>query len=795
MNRTLPEWIARLLGIDASPGEGAVWSLQHQWAWPPWATLLFVAAAAALVVWLYLREAGHARRRYRLLLAGFRLGLVGILLLMIAQGSLSLKRTGLPSAALLVDDSRSMTVVDRYGKDVGKPLRRRVGAVLGEDARLSRWNLARTLLAENGGELVEALASDYQLRTYFLSETQTGTDGAGKRSIDQLQQWTPEAESSRLGAAVRMVLDDLRGTAPAAIILLSDGINTDGPTLAEATEVARQRGVPLFTVGLGSAEPARDLRLTDLLVDPVVFAGDVVHFRIRVGSSGFQGRTASVTLREQGAEEVLATTDVTIGPNGQPQEVHLPYRIAEEGLFHYQIEIEPQPEEQQLANNRQEATVEARRQTIRVLLAQAYPNFEFRYLRNLLVRDETIELDTVLQEADPEHAAQDASALAVFPVRREELFAYDVIILGDLNPGLLSRSIFEHLADFVDQPRKGGGLVLIAGPKYMPAAFRDTPLARVMPLELDSVRYPAPDEPIAQGFQVQPTELGLSSPMMQLGDTPAETEAIWQGLAPLYWLLEVPDLKPAARVLAEHPFRLGHHGRPLPVMFLHYVGSGKVVFHATDETWRWRRRVGDVHFARYWVQLIRYLARSQLTGSDGTASLVADRREYARGESVRLRLRFHDERLAPEADDGATVVVEQQGGKSRRVRLGRGPIRRGVFEGIVADLPEGDYHAWMAIPTLDAPAPAVDFVVRPPPGEMEQIRMDADALRAAAERSAGRYYDVWSADRLADNLPPGRQVPIQALPPWPLWNRWPVLALFVGLLIGEWILRKRAAMV
>ena len=97
------------------------------------------------------------------------------------------------------------------------------------------------------------------------------------------------------------------------------------------------------------------------------------------------------------------------------------------------------------------------------------------------------------------------------------------MILGDVNPALLNATALQNLADFVDQPAKGGSLVLIAGPSYMPAAFRDTPLARLLPFAVDRVRYPA--ETLTEGFVVQPTDLGLASPAMQLGDTPEETAA------------------------------------------------------------------------------------------------------------------------------------------------------------------------------------------------------------------------------------------------------------------------------
>ena len=141
-----------------------------------------------------------------------------------------------------------------------------------------------------------------------------------------------------------------------------------------------------------------------------------------------------IVLREEGKSQVLARVEATVGADGQPQEVRLPYRPKEEGRFRYVIQAEPRDGSLTKESNRLTRTIQVRKEKIRVLLAQAYPSFEFRYLRNMLARDETIELRTVLQDADIEHSEQDPTALRVFPVRRDELFAYDVIILGDVNP-------------------------------------------------------------------------------------------------------------------------------------------------------------------------------------------------------------------------------------------------------------------------------------------------------------------------------------------------------------------------
>ena len=815
MSGTLPRWIERLLGEEPGIGEDTIWSAENSWTWAPWVTLLFVVFAVVFVVVVYLRENRRASVWYRLALAAIRLTLVAVVLLMIAQLALSPQRTGLPYIAVLVDDSQSMTIADRYGEKVRDLLVKRIGKVDGDAATadLTRWNIARTLLTEEDGKLLTGLADDYKLRVYFLtggrassqpgdsrepgdSQEPDGLGGVGAL-VEKIRARQADGPNSRLGTAVRTILDELRGTAPAAIVLLTDGINTDGETLAEAATLARRKRVPLFFVGLGSDEPVKDLKAADLLVDELVFVDDAVNFEFRMTATGFEDKRVTAVLRHKGETAVLARTEVEVGADGQSQQVRLLHRPRQEGKFRYVAEIEPQPGEVDVENNRVESgPIEVRKTKIRVLLAQGYPNYEFRFLETMLQRDETVELNTVLQDADPEHAEQDAAALRVFPVNREELFSYDVIILGDVNPDLMSDLVMRNLVDFVDRPGKGGSLILVAGPRqYMPWAFRDRPLARLMPIELSSIRYPDPEVPITEGFQMRPTQFGLGRPAMQLGDTPEQTRAIWENLPPLYWLLETPDLKPGAKVLAEHPTRRGHDGRPLPVICMQYVGSGQVVFHATDETWRWRRRVGKVFFARYWIQMIRHLSRSKLS-DDRSVKLSVDRpdRKYELGESVRLRVQFNARRAAPAEDDAVTVVLQREGHRTQRLKLRRRGSQ-GTFEALLNKPAEGDYHARLAIPAVEGPIPTEDFQVEAMQSEFEQLQMDAVAMRRAARRTDGRYYTFQTAAKLLDELPPGRQVPIESLPRKPLWNKWPVLLLFLVLLVSEWILRKVGGMV
>jgi hypothetical protein len=202
-----------------------------------------------------------------------------------------------------------------------------------------------------------------------------------------------------------------------------------------------------------------------------------------------------------------------------------------------------------------------------------------------------------------------------------------------------------------------------------------------------------------------------------------------------------------------------------------------------------------VFFARYWVQAVRYLSRSKLLGKENAVELAADKREYRRGELVRLRARFVDERQAPAEDDGVAVVIEREGQPNQRVKLERNATARGVFEGALADVVDGKYHAWIATPTSQGSVPAADFRVTAPPGELERVQMDAAVLKRAAEETRGRFYRLQDAGRLLGQLPSGHQVPIETLPPAVLWNKWWLLATFLGLITTEWILRKRKGMI
>ena len=247
------------------------------------------------------------------------------------------------------------------------------------------------------------------------------------------------------------VLNEFRGTPPSAIVVISDGITTttDADRLTAAAEYARSKAVPVYTVGVGNEEPLRDLALFDTLVDDVAFVDDPINFTSKLKATGFNGKQAEVVLKQAGSDKVLSRQEIAIASDSEPIKLELTYTPTAIGEFDYVFEVKPLPKEFRLDNNREVRHVSVRKEKIRVLLVDSVPRYEFRYLKNLLERDKTVELTTVLQEADPEYSEEDLTAKAQLSRQERGLFQYDVVLFGDVNLTYLTPAVLENLREFV----------------------------------------------------------------------------------------------------------------------------------------------------------------------------------------------------------------------------------------------------------------------------------------------------------------------------------------------------------
>lgn len=805
---SLLRYLAIQMGASpAAAGEELTPMLRFERPWSQGLLLLMLLIGTFLIVRLYLSERGGSLF-YRLGLAAIRISLLLITMFLIAEAVLVVERVDLPYLVIMADDSASMAREDQYADtEIGERVREL--AAMTEQPDASRFSLVRSWLSRDDSSMLKSLQQQHRVRLYLLGGSARNLASiddpeeidTALSAIDEVQ---PIGEQSLLGTGVRQVLTELRGAPPTAIIILTDGQTTRGESLSDVAPLAARKGVPLFPIGVGDDTPPRDIAISDLVVDDVVFVGDAVRFEAKLSSRGFEGRSITVRLLEappdsgysaldQGVE--VASMQVEAPIDGQAIPFELVYRPEGTGRFDFIVVAETQPREDRVENNRLRRTIAVREDKIKVLLVDGQPRYEYRYLKTFLERrPESIELQVVLQTADPEYSAQDIVALPNFPTATDGddgLFGYDVVILGDADPLYFSASQLQSLSDFVTQ--EGGGLVFASGEFFNPVSYQGTPLETVVPVQLTGARNPIQGGDSIQPFRMNLTAEGRGNPIFRLTDEEAGSLETWENLPLHYWFLEAPRKQPAAFVLAEHPTAVGADG-PVPLVAYQFVGAGKSLYLGVDDTWRWRIGTADRYFGRFWVQMLRFMARSRLS-KDRPAELVTDRSIYQFDQPVLVRARFLSTGLAPKSGEVA-VEIERSGRSPERLVLRSTGNSADSFEAILANPTPGDYRVrLLPPPVLEGEIPAADFRIEPPADERDKVQLNRAELVRAASLSGGEYRSILEAENLVDDLPPAQKIPLDTDPPIPLWNDWRLMSLFLGLLTTEWVLRKRKQMI
>jgi hypothetical protein len=784
--------------------------------WAFWITIVIVAVVAGVAVYAYLRERGTAKRWQRILLAGFRISLVVAVAWMLHEFFVQQFRTDLPDLVVVVDDSKSMLRIDthdqRHAESVAERLRQ-------FDLKPpSRANQAKSVLLAAADDLRRQYRDTYNLRLYTIGESIEERSLAGTPFVQAVREIESDGSESALGKGVLSILKKQRGRRTAAMIVLTDGNTTRGPSLQEAANRVRQQGIKLYLIGVGSDSPQRDVRVSDLMAPAVAFVGEQIGFEFSLAHTGLAGRKVNVRLRRGDAPDVIAEREILLSADAPSQRVRFLHHPKEKGRFEYVVSVASVKGERDPTNNRLAQSVLVRDDPLRVLMVQNYPSYEFRYLKGFLNRlvatpkndaSQAIDLSVVLQQADSQLHRVDQTFLQVFPQAMEELLEYDVVVFGDVDPTLLGEAAMDNLAKFVRE--HGRGIAFIAGPKFTPLAYQKTPLEPLFPFELSTARAPAEDTVLNEPFRPTLTPLGDEVTHLQLSATQSGNATLWRTLPELYWSLATPNPKLGAIVLAEHSKEKSPDGAPLPLISMRFVGEGRVSFQAFDGSWRWRFRRGDKVFGRYWLQTLRFLRRIDASDSRTTVVLQTDNASYQVGDPVTISARFFDEQVAPVADDGVVVLLRTPGQLPQRVVLRRKGTHRGVFETVLSNLEAGHCTAEIVAPKIEPkswnaddreggePPPTsakltCEFDIVPPRMEDTPLPMNASELAEAAKAGAGRFFAMKDAERAFADLPTVAAVRREPLSKVPIWNTWWVAAAFLAVITMEWLLRRRWAM-
>ncbi|MCX6898349.1 MAG: hypothetical protein NT105_06570 [Verrucomicrobia bacterium] len=706
--------------------------------WPWWFTVPLLSGVGVLLAWLYRRERKQVSPRIGLLLTTLRIALVVMLFLTLLAPVIStqITRTMKDTLLLLVDQSRSMAIRD----DPRGPTR------------------AEQVRKVFDTVLLNKLQTTSQLRAYRFAASAT--------AFDTREPWAgPDGDATDLGRPAVTALTDLATERVGAVVMVSDGGHNRGPNPLEAAAKIAERQAKLFTIGIGPTTPPKDIAVTEVASSGLVFSGDEVSATVAVASSGYRGQRVPVRVLQNG--KAIGESYVTPGADPSCDTAIISFRPQGEGSQLLTVEVPTQPGEANAENNARVFRVQVLKDKLRILLIESQPRWEFRYLKNDLLRDKPVELTTILL-AEPNHPP--------LPSSRQEWFKYSVIILGDLTPDQLTPASEQQLESFVAD--NGGTLIAIAGRRGMPAAWRNQRLADLLPI------VPATEASEGKELHLQLSPAGREHPITHLVPDPVANEKLWTELPPFYWQWPAASTKPAATALLTTAVS--------PLLVTQYYGIGKVLFLGSDNTWRWRFKVADENFHRFWGQIIRWAARSPFSARDQHVMIGTARDEFGEGDPVKVEARVLGADFSPLNDSEVTAVVYQDNKPLRRVRMEHVAGSGGLYRCAISDLPRGEYALRLEVPALPqklSQATALFGVRDLPSQETQAVAMNEPLLREMAALTGGKFLHLNEASRLPDELKflERREKVSLELELWdtPWW-----FAVFCLLIITEWSLRK-----
>lgn len=655
-----------------------------------------------------------------------------------------------PPIAVVVDRSDSMSVPDNRG-------RTRL------DDALTTWHrLEKT-----------AEAAFSPIRAYSIAE-----DLRPAASLNEAAARTDGTYETRLYRSVATLLKNPAGERPAAVVVLTDGLDTSADPDSLLREAALESGTPVyFIAGTNrSARPQPFFRVREWRAPSVAMRNSVFTMDATFEAFSRADRTLSYSLwqgnrRIDGGRLSLTTGSNVVGGS-------FTANASEPGVLEFTLRLGDTPVSPVIAKS---STRVIDKHPIRVLVYQGGLDWGLRYLTQALRTDSNFEFATVVAPAAGVNVARDTRAggrtVGQLPEDARALALFDCIVLIQTPADALTRAQQGALVDFV---RDGGSLLVITPTTEEIPQYDGSRLADVLPVNFGRM---IPRTSRSSGGRVSLsafllTEAGATSPVFAEGDAAGKLLPRFAEFVP------VVGVKPGAEVLAVHPTaRSPETGAPFILLATQIFGRGRSAFLATDALWRWKLNEdsSSTVVEKFWQQLILALGRRAEAEELRFVNAPA---QVQKGRTVTLRLGGADPRRTPtvaaKSPSGQIIAlsVRTADDKDAPWKVEWTPAEAGSWE--LAAASEGAHRAHIYPSVIDEPT-----------GELAQTPPAIDALRTLAADTGGALLSQeppasWRAATDKEKTPE----PVVTERRFALWDRWEMLLLALGCFAAELVLRR-----
>lgn len=657
-------------------------------------------------------------------------------------------------------------------------------------------------------------------------EDQSEKEPESIRVTNWADQIVAAGAQSRIGDAIKNVLTDHDPATLAGIVLLTDGQSNGGSDATSAMTFARRSQVAVFPVGMGSSDAPVNVRVVDLDAPRRVYPGDKFAISGVLQASGPKAVEVEVQLMDALDSDAKPATNADGEPIPFKGEVIDSQRVKIENdgtLTPIRFELEPESvgrrrlairvvapkDDRNKRDDIRDARYEVVARKLRVLAIAGGPTREYRFARNLLYRDKSIELDVWLQSGQPGMSQDADNMLTEFPGSADELFEYDAIMAFDAD--WLSLTVAD--LDMVDRwlAQQAGGMIIVAGPVYHPRWTRTRTDPRVGRISgFFPVTFSSRGPLLGGGRQggenawaIEFSPEARRAEFLWIADDAPKSFEVWDEYGGVYDYVGVKSSKPGAKVYGYFSDPTTEIGDSLPVYFAsQFYGAGRVFFQGSGEIWR-LRGASDAYFDSYYTKLLRWVSEGRLLRDSNRGVVLVEPSRAMVGDTITVRAVLTDEQFEPLNVPEVDAKLLAPGGKIGDLKLSplKGEPRGGTYGGRFIVREAGSYEVRVTLgDALDEQVLRQSIQVRLPTIELERPRRNDDELQQLASLTGGTYTpvneDVTSvqvSSSLGSLLKPQPQTTILPGTPDQIFNQRRnaiLMWLIATVLTMEWVTRR-----
>ncbi len=731
-------------------------------------------------------------------------------------------REGANVFAVVVDDSRSQDVTT--GSETTRAEGLHSLLLRGEQQESNGW--------------LHKIDEHFELRRYTLSDFLQKSTSFSDVSFD--------GASSRLSTGLSTLDDRYRGQPLAGVLLLTDGNATDSTDELDFLKNL----APVYPVIDNTETTVPDLAIQSVTVSQSAFDDAPVTIQLQTSTHNVNDAVIRTTLFD--TEGTPLETQSQTASNDSP--LRLNVRPESAGTVFYEVRSELRQadgeriEEATAINNTRLIAIDRGSRRKRILYVSGRPNWEFKFLRRAIETDPQTELVGLIRiakkeakfefrgrgnrsnslfrgfdEAEQEVAEEydqpvlvrlgtrdDDDLISGFPTEPAELFAWDGLILDDIEAAFFSAAQQELIREFVR--KRGGGLLMLGGQEsFRQGEYDRTPIGELLPVDLQT-----PAKSTAGPMRLQLTRDGWLQPWVRLRTDQNEEKARLQDMPTFQTLNPTLRVRPGAQVMANVADATGSEW---PALVVQRFGRGRSAALCIGDLWRWRMHeglIGKDHsanhqsanpssppedgkpgedrsdYSRAARQLIRWLVSDVPQRVATTSAPALDKGAHAWRISTTVR----DEQFVPREDSVVTIKVTQPDGTVTEKRARPADDELGRYDIIVNAATAGAWTCEVTATVNSSDGQQKQLMTQhgwasqPDQHEMSSVSLNREWLEAVADNSGGRIVTYEELDDFVADLQTS-DAPVMETVTWPVWHQWSIFMVAVACFAGDWTLRRR----